>query len=32
VKGGEAGGVSISTILQDAEYSEEDQQEWEPFP
>jgi len=32
VKGGEELGVSISTIPQDAEYSEEDQQEWEPFP
>ena len=32
VKGGEADGVSVSAVSQDAEYSEEDQQEWEPFP
>ena len=31
-KGGETDGVSISSIPQDTEYSEEDQQEWEPFP
>ena len=33
VKGGEEeNGVSISTIPQNTDYSEEDQQEWEPFP
>ena len=32
LKGGETDGVSVSTISQDTEYSEEDQQEWEPFP
>jgi hypothetical protein len=32
VKGGEADGVSVQAVSQDAEYSEEDQQEWEPFP
>ena len=32
VKGGEADGVSVSAVSQDAEYSEEDQQEWDPFP
>ena len=32
VKGGEADGVSVQTVSQDAQYSEEDQQEWEPFP
>jgi hypothetical protein len=32
VKGGESDGVSVPSVSQDAEYSEEDQQEWEPFP
>jgi hypothetical protein len=32
VKGGEADGVSVQAVSQDTEYSEEDQQEWEPFP
>ena len=32
VKGGETDGVSVQTVSQDAQYSEEDQQEWEPFP
>jgi hypothetical protein len=32
VKGGESDGVSVQAVSQDAQYSEEDQQEWEPFP
>ena len=32
VKGGEADGVSVQAVSKDAQYSEEDQQEWEPFP
>jgi hypothetical protein len=32
VKGGETDGVSVPSVSQDTEYSEEDQQEWEPFP
>ena len=31
-EGGEADGVYVSAVSRDEEYSEEDQQEWEPFP
>ena len=31
-KGGETDGVSVPAVSKDAQYSEEDQQEWEPFP